>query len=131
MESRIRIGMDHIYDVLNKTDQSATFFVVGWIAEKYPEIVKEISNLGFEIGSHTYYHQLAFEQSKNVFYKDIDKSIKILEDQTGKKVNSFRAPGFSITKHNKWAFEVLHELGISNDCSVFPASRAHGGLPSI
>ena len=129
-DSRIRIGMDLIYDILEKTEKSATFFVVGWMAEKYPEIIREISDRGFEIASHTHLHQLAYEQEKKTFYNDVEKSIKTLEDCSGKKVTSFRAPGFSITKNNKWAFEVLHELGITKDSSVFPAGRAHGGLPS-
>lgn len=129
-DSRIHLGMDFIYDILDKTDTSATFFVVGWIAEKYPDIVRGIADRGYEIGSHTHLHQLIYEQDKKTFYNDIEKSIKTLEDLSGKKVSSFRAPGFSITKNNKWAFEVLHELGITKDSSVFPASRAHGGLPS-
>jgi len=129
-ESRIRVGMDLIYDILDGTEQSATFFVVGWMAEKHPEIIREIADRGFEIGSHTHLHQLAYDQNRKTFNNDVEKSIKTLEDCTGKKVTSFRAPGFSIRKNNKWAFEVLHELGITKDSSVFPASRSHGGLPS-
>ena len=129
-DSRIRLGMDLIYDIIEKTEKSATFFVVGWMAEKYPQIIREISNRGFEIGSHTHLHQLAYEQDRNTFYNDVQKSIHTLEDCVGKKVSSFRAPGFSITEKNKWSFEVLHELGITKDSSVFPAGRAHGGFPS-
>ena len=129
-DSRIRIGMDLIYNILEKTEKSATFFVVGWMAEKYPKIIREISDRGFEIGSHTHLHQLAYEQDRKTFYNDVKKSIHTLEDCTGKKVSSFRAPGFSITKKNILSFEVLHELGITKDSSVFPAGRAHGGLPS-
>lgn len=129
-DSRIRLGMDLIYDIMKKNGNSATFFVVGWIAEKYPEIIREISDNGFEVASHTHLHQLAYNQDKKTFYKDVERSIKTLEDCTGKKVTSFRAPGFSITNKNKWAFETLYELGIKIDCSVFPAGRAHGGLPS-
>jgi polysaccharide deacetylase family protein (PEP-CTERM system associated) len=130
-DSRIHFGMDLIYDIIEKTEKSATFFVVGWMAEKYPEIIREISDRGFEVGSHTHLHQLAYEQDRKTFYKDVEKSIKTLEDCTGVKVTSFRAPGFSITENNKWAFEVLHELGIKKDSSVFPAGRSHGGLPSF
>jgi len=130
-DSRIRIGMSLIYDILEKTEKSATFFVVGWIAEKYPEIIREISDRGFEIASHTHLHQLAYEQDRKEFYNDVEKSIKTIEDCTGTKVSSFRAPGFSITENNKWAFEALHELGITKDSSVFPAGRAHGGMPSF
>ena len=129
-ESRIHANMEKIFNIIDKTNSSATFFVVGWIAEKYPEIIKEIVSRGFEIGSHTHLHQLVYEQDRKTFKNDVEKSIKYLEDCSGKKVTSFRAPGFSITEKNKWAFEVLFELGISKDLSVFPAGRAHGGLPS-
>lgn len=129
-DSRIRIGLDNIFDILDNTENSATFFVVGWMAEKHPNIIREISEKGFEIGSHTHLHQLAFNQDRESFYSDVEKSIKTLEDCIGKKITCFRAPGFSITQENLWTFEILHELGISIDCSVFPAIRAHGGLSS-
>jgi len=128
--SRIHSNMDIIYEILEQTDTKASFFVLGWIAEKYPEVVKEIKMRGFEIGSHTHFHQLIYDQSREEFYRDVERSIKTLEDITGDKVRMFRAPGFSITEENKWAFEVLHELGIELDSSVFPARRAHGGLKS-
>jgi peptidoglycan-N-acetylglucosamine deacetylase len=129
-DSRIHLGMDLIFDILETSKKSATFFVVGWMAEKYPEIIREITGRGFEIGSHTHLHQLAYEQDRKTFYCDVERSIKTIEDISGKKVSSFRAPGFSITENNKWSFEVLYELGITKDSSVFPAGRAHGGLPS-
>ena len=129
-ESRIHINMEKIFNVIEKSNTSATFFVVGWIAEKYPEIINEIVSRGYEIGSHTHLHQLVYEQDPKTFKNDVEKSIKVLEDCSGKKITSFRAPGFSITNKNKWAFEILHELGINKDLSIFPASRAHGGLPS-
>ena len=129
-ESRIHIGMEIIYQCIEKANVSATFFVMGWMAEKYPEVIREINDRGFEIGSHTQMHQLVYEQERREFYNDVEKSIKTLEDCTGKKVTSFRAPGFSITENNKWAFETLFELGIKKDSSIFPAGRAHGGFPS-
>lgn len=129
-ESRIHMNMEKIFDIIEKSDTSATFFIVGWIAEKYPEIINEIVRRGYEIGSHTHLHQLVYEQDPKTFKKDVEKSIKVLEDCSGKKITSFRAPGFSITNKNKWAFEILYELGIEKDLSVFPAGRAHGGMPS-
>ncbi len=129
-ESRIHKNMETIYSVLEKTNSSASFFVVGWIAEKYPEVVRGIAERGYEIGSHTHLHQLVFEQNREEFKEDVGRSIKTLEGVTGKKVTIFRAPGFSITEKNKWAFEVLHELGIKIDSSVFPTGRAHGGMAS-
>lgn len=127
--ARLPKNMDRIFSLLEKYDQSATFFVVGWIAEKYPEVIKRIDSLGFEIGSHTHMHQLMYEQNQNEVSEDLKKSIQTIEDITGKKVTAFRAPGFSITENNKWVFEILSENGITHDCSVFPASRAHGGMP--
>ena len=127
-ESRIRSNMDKIYHILDATNSKASFFVLGWIAEKYPELIREICDRGHEIGSHTHLHQLVYEQDRNTFYQDVDRSIKTLEDISGKKVRMFRAPGFSITETNKWAFEVLYELGIEIDSSVFPARRSHGGF---
>ena len=129
-EPRIHLNMDRIFDLLDKSNQKATFFVVGWIAEKYPEVVRKIDNYGHEIGSHSHMHQLMFEQNKGEVQEDLQKSIIILESITGKKVNSFRAPGFSITEKNKWVFEILAENGITHDSSIFPAGRAHGGFPS-
>ena len=128
--TRIHANMDVIFNILEKSNTSASFFVLGWIAEKHPEIVKEICNRGYEIGSHTHLHQLVYDQTPSKFYNDVERSIKTLEDISGCKVRMFRAPGFSITENNKWAFEVLHELGIELDSSVFPAGRAHGGMKS-
>jgi polysaccharide deacetylase family protein (PEP-CTERM system associated) len=128
--SRIHSNMDLIFKILDKSNTKASFFVLGWIADKYPEIVREIKDRGYEIGSHTHFHQLSYNQSKNEFFQDVDRSIKTLEDITGDKVKMFRAPGFSITEKNLWAFEILFELGIEIDSSVFPAGRAHGGMPN-
>ena len=128
--SRIHRNMDIIYNILKKTNTKASFFILGWVAEKYPEIVREIKKKGFEIGSHTHLHQLAYNQTKKEFSNDVERSIKTLEDITGDKVKMFRAPGFSITEKNKWAFEILYELGIRVDSSLFPAGRAHGGMKS-
>ena len=129
-ESRIHTNMDRIFDILEKTSPKATFFCLGWIAETYPEIIREILNRGHEIGTHTRMHQLIYEQSPLEFARDLEHSIKTLEDLSGQKVKYFRAPGFSIRENNKWAFEIMVAQGIEVDCSIFPAPRAHGGFPS-
>ena len=130
-ESRIHINMDKIFELLNKNNLKATFFVVGWIAEKHPDIVKKINDYGYEIGSHTHMHQLMYEQSPSEVENDLIKSISTLESITGKKVKMFRAPGFSITEKNKWVFDILASNGITHDSSIFPAGRSHGGFPSF
>lgn len=129
-ESRIHMNMDKILALLKKHNQKATFFCLGWIAMKYPEVIKRIADNGYEIGSHSTMHQLVYEQNEDSFHEDLKKSIDVLESISGQKVRYFRAPGFSITEKNKWAFEVLVRNDIELDCSIFPAARAHGGFPS-
>ena len=121
--------MERIFRILEETDTKATFFVIGWIAKTYPDIVRQIASK-YQVGSHTMNHQLVWQQSREAFKEDVSSSIKLLEDITGQKVEAFRAPGFSIRESEGWAFEILHELGIRMDSSVFPAHHAHGGMPS-
>lgn len=128
-EVRIQENVDRILRILDDTNTKATFFVIGWIAKTYPEIVKKIAEK-YQIGSHTMTHQLVWQQTPEVFRQDVDTSIKTLEDITGKKVTVFRAPGFSTRESEAWAFDILADLGITTDCSVFPAKHAHGGMPS-
>jgi peptidoglycan-N-acetylglucosamine deacetylase len=127
-ESRIDANMDRIFKLLADNNQKATFFCIGWVARKYPHIIKKIADLGFEIATHSDLHQLAYEQDYKTFKADLLTSIHALEAITGKKVRAYRAPGFSIKHDNKWVFETLIECGIEVDCSVFPAKRAHGGF---
>ena len=128
---RIHNNMSRIFSLLEKNNLNATFFVVGWIAEKYPEVIREIDRRGYQIGSHTHMHQLMYEQSKAEVNIDLYRSINTIQSITGKKVTCFRAPGFSLTQKNKWVFEILAENGITHDSSVFPAGRAHGGFPEF
>ncbi len=130
-EYRLDSNIDRIFALLEKNNQKATFFVLGWIAQKYPEIVKRIDSLGYEIASHSHLHQLVYEQRPDEFKTDLKKSLNTIEDIIGKKITIFRAPGFSITEKTKWAFNELLELGIEIDCSIFPAKRSHGSFPSF
>ena len=130
-ESRLDRNMDLILSLLDENNQKATFFCVGWVAEKHPNQIRRITEAGHEIGSHTFFHELVFENSKENFEIDLVKSLDILESISGKKVNSFRAPGFSITSKTPWAFETLLRNGIEIDSSVFPAQRSHGGFSEI
>lgn len=126
---RIYENMDRIFSILDDTDTRATFFVIGWIARQYPDLVKRIAER-YEIGSHTMNHQLVWQQGREEFRKDVDSSVKLLQDITGQPVKYFRAPGFSIRESESWAFADLADLGIEIDCSIFPAKHAHGGFPS-
>ena len=126
---RIYQNMDLIHELLG--NQKATFFCIGWVARKYPNVIKRIAAAGHEIATHSDLHQLAYEQSHRVFNEDLSRSIQHLEALTGKKVKAYRAPGFSIMEENKWVFESLINHGIEIDCSVFPAKRAHGGFENF
>lgn len=129
-EVRIYENVDRILRMLEATDTKATFFIIGWVARKYPDLVRRIADK-YEIGSHTMNHQLVWQQRPEEFKKDVSASISLLEDITGRKVECFRAPGFSIRESEAWAFETLADLGIKYDCSVFPAQHAHGGMTSF
>ncbi len=123
--------LDHILELLEINNQSATFFCLGKIAESFPYVVKKIQAHGHEIGSHSYAHKWINKMSSLDFREDTISAIKALEDVTGEKVVSFRAPAFSIGESNKWAIEILTECGITNDASIFPGIRDFGGFPSF
>jgi len=130
-DSRLRQSVDTILGLLDETSQKATFFCLGWVGEQHPDVIRQIDASGNEIASHSYAHQLAYDQTRGEFREDLHKSLSILQDITGKPVDTYRAPGFSVTNKNLWIFEELINAGIKVDCSLFPANRAHGGLPSF
>jgi polysaccharide deacetylase family protein (PEP-CTERM system associated) len=118
-----------ILDLISERGVRATFFILGWVAERHPQIVKSISAAGHEIATHSYWHRRVDELSPDEFRKDLQHSIDVLQEQTGKKVLGFRAPTFSISPGTEWAFDVLHDVGLAYDASLFPVPRAHGGYP--
>jgi len=130
-EVRIYEGIERILEELDRRKIKGTFFCLGWIAEKHPDVVRRIDSHGHHIGCHSYQHELAFRLDEKGFRKDTEKSKKLLEDLIGREVDAYRAPGFSITKNNTWAFEVLSELGFLYDCSIFPSEHDYGGFPSF
>ncbi len=128
-EVRIYENVERIFRILEDTGSTATFFIIGWIARTYPDLVRRIAEK-YEIGNHTACHRMVWQQTPEEFREDVHSSNARLEDIIGRKVEVFRAPGFSIRESEKWAFEILAEEGIRYDCSVFPAGHAHGGMPS-
>ncbi len=127
-EVRIHNGIDRIFEVLLENNIKATFFCLGYIAKKHPEIIKKIHDYGFEIAAHSDMHKVVYTQTKKEFKNDLEICMKRIEDITGKKVISYRAPGFSLKTKNVWIFDVLNELGIEYDASIFPAIREDGGF---
>ena len=129
-EVRIYQGVARILEELEKRNQKGTFFCLGWIAERHPDVVRAIQKQGHHIGCHSYQHELAFRFDEVTFKADTLKAKHLIEDLTGEEVNAFRAPGFSITKYNVWALRCLAEMGFKYDCSMFPAPHDYGGMPS-
>jgi len=129
-EVRIYDGVGRILEELTKRELKATFFCLGWIAEKHPEVIRRIHEQGHHIGCHSYQHELSFRFDRENFKKDTEKAKTLIESVIGGSINAFRAPGFSITEKNYWAFEVLTELGFEYDCSIFPAAHDYGGFTS-
>lgn len=129
-EVRIYGGIEKILQELETRNLKGTFFCLGWIAEKHPDIIRKIHAKGHHIGCHSYQHELSFRFDRDGFKQDTEKSKKLIEDLIGESIDAFRAPGFSITEKNIWALEVLTELGFEYDCSVFPAAHDYGGLAS-
>ena len=118
-----------ILAILSKYETKATFFVLGLVAEKYPEIVREIHERGHEIASHAYSHRTLYELGANQFEAEIKRSVELLESITGEKPIGFRAPSFSIDNATRWAFKILAENGFKYDSSIFPIRTMLYGVP--
>jgi polysaccharide deacetylase family protein (PEP-CTERM system associated) len=119
-----------ILALLREKEVKATFFVLGWVAERFPDLVLMIRQEGHEIASHGYAHQLVYQQDEKSFEEDVSKSKEILEDIIGEKVIGYRAPSFSITPDCFWAYNILAKLGIKYDSSIFPVKHLVYGIPS-
>jgi polysaccharide deacetylase family protein (PEP-CTERM system associated) len=126
---RIERNMDVLFKVFKENGTYATFFVLGWIAERYPQIIKRIVAEGHELASHGYGHLRASEQSQKDFLADISKAKKILEDISGVEVRGYRAPSFSIGSGNPWAFDCILQAGYRYSSSVYPVKHDHYGMP--
>ena len=110
-ESRVENNTRKLVELLSQHDTKATFFVLGWVAERYPGLVKTLVGQGHEIASHGYGHELVIKQSPEQFRHDVRKAKQILEDLTGKPVEGYRAPSFTITGGTSWALSILVEEG--------------------
>ena len=129
-ESRVQINTQKLLELLAKKGVQATFFILGWVAERYPSLVHQIASAGHEVASHGYAHELITSQTPVVFREDIRKAKAILESILSKPVLGYRAPSFSITKDTMWATQVLVEEGYIYDSSIFPVVHDRYGVPS-
>ncbi len=122
---------DQILDTVGRHQVRATFFVLGWVAERYPALVRRIAEAGHELGCHSYWHGRVDQMTPSDFRQDTQQAMKVIEQHGGHKVRGYRAPSFSITPGAEWAFDVLRELGFEYDASLFPASAVTVGTPAL
>ncbi len=126
-ESRLEQNVERLLGILEEHGAKATWFCLGWIAGKYPGLIKKISR-SHHIACHSDLHELVFQQDRNRFREDTLRAKQTLESLTGKEIKAYRAAGFSVRKDTPWFFETLLECGFDTDCSIFPAWRLNGGL---
>lgn len=124
-------SLDDILCLLDERRYKATFFCLGKLATDFPDVVKRIANAGHEVGCHSHEHIWLSKLTPAQLRSDTYNAISALQDVSGQAVDSYRAPAFSIGESNKWAFEILAEIGVKNDASIFPASRDFGGFVSF
>jgi polysaccharide deacetylase family protein (PEP-CTERM system associated) len=128
-ECRVERNVDRILEMLAHQGTQATFFTLGWVAERYPQLVHRIVAGGHELASHGYGHQRASDLSPAEFLEDVSRAKKILEDLGGAPVLGYRAPSFSIGTGNLWAFDSLAQAGYRYSSSVYPIKHDHYGMP--
>ena len=129
MESRVALNTRRLLGIFEEFGVRATFFVLGWVAERYPALVRDIAAAGHEIASHGYAHRLIYDQTPAAFREDVRRAKRLLEDSSGKSVQGYRAPSYSITARSLWALDVLLEEGYGYDSSIFPIRHDRYGIP--
>ena len=129
LESRVCRNTDRILEIFDERNVRATFFILGWVAERFPDLVRRIACAGHEIASHGYAHRLVYDQTPSAFRDDVRRAKALLEATTGVPVMGFRAPSYSITPRSLWALDVLMEEGYTYDTSIFPIHHDRYGIP--
>ena len=129
-ECRVEQNIDCILAMLDDHETKATFFTLGWVAERYPGVVRRIVANGHELASHGYGHERVSDQTPESFFADINVAKLILEDISDREVIGYRAPSFSIGEKNLWAFETLERAGYQYSSSIYPIRHDHYGMPS-
>jgi polysaccharide deacetylase family protein (PEP-CTERM system associated) len=129
LESRVCRNTERLLEILGERDVRATFFVLGWVAERFPGLVRAIAAQGHEVASHGYAHRLAYDQTPAAFREDVRRAKALLEATSGQPVQGFRAPSYSVTPRSLWALDVLIEEGYTYDTSIFPIHHDRYGIP--
>ena len=120
-----------IMRMLDKAGTRGTFLTVGWVAKKYPDLIRSLAREGHEVGCHSYWHRLVYELTPEEFEKDLVECLDVLRDVSGQPVDTYRAPGFSVKAEALWCYPIMRRHGITTDISVVPAKRDHGGISAF
>ncbi|HVD93302.1 MAG TPA: XrtA system polysaccharide deacetylase [Vicinamibacterales bacterium] len=129
MESRVCANTERILQLFDEEGITGTFFVLGWVAERFPRLVRDIAARGHEIASHGFEHRLVYDMTPAAFREDIRRSKALLESASGAPVLGYRAPSYSVTSRSLWALDVLMEEGFVYDASIFPIHHDRYGIP--
>ncbi|MCL5801163.1 MAG: DUF3473 domain-containing protein [Gammaproteobacteria bacterium] len=127
---RVERNVDAILAMLDDHGVHATFFTLGWLAQRYPDLIRRIVAQGHELASHGYDHYRATEQNRAEFLEDVTRTKHLLEDMGGVEVKGYRAPSFSIGENNLWALQCLQEAGYLYSSSIYPIRHDHYGMPN-
>ncbi len=130
-KSRIDIGTNFLLDLLAEHNTHATFFVLGWVAEQYPSLIRRIADLGHEIGCHSYAHRLVYNLTPGEFRNDTIRAMQAIEQACGISPKVYRAPSYSVDAKSFWALEVLAGLGFTHDSSIYPIVHDRYGIPGF
>jgi polysaccharide deacetylase family protein (PEP-CTERM system associated) len=129
MNGRVDQSTRRLLDLFDSADTQATFFVLGWVAERHPDLVREVQARGHEVACHGYSHRMVYEQSPEEFREETLRSKALLEDLTGEPIAGYRAASYSITPKSRWALDILAEAGFLYDSSIFPVRHDLYGMP--
>ena len=129
MESRVSSNTQRLLDIFDEHRVRSTFFILGWVAERHPQLVRAIADRGHEVASHGHGHRLVYDQTPAAFREDVRRAKKVIEDAAGCDVGGYRAPSYSITPRSLWALDVLIEEGYWYDASIFPIRHDRYGIP--
>jgi polysaccharide deacetylase family protein (PEP-CTERM system associated) len=129
MESRVCANTERLLEIFEDEDIHATFFVLGWVAERFPRLVRQIASKGHEIASHGYAHRLVYDMTPSAFREDIRRAKAVLESAAAGPVYGYRAPSYSVTPQSLWALDILMEEGFLYDASIFPIHHDRYGIP--
>ncbi len=131
LPSRVEAQTDRILALLDRHSVSATFFILGWVADHHPGVVRNIVRAGHEIGCHSYAHQLVYDLTPHAFREDTLRAMAAIENAGGVVPRVYRAPSYSITRRSLWALDILVECGFKHDSSIFPIAHDRYGIPGF